>query len=945
MAKKQKSKSRLDKYYYLAKDHGFRSRASFKILQLNKKYNFFSNCSVCVDLCAAPGGWLQVAAKLMPISSLKIGIDLVPIKSIPGCTTITSDITTQDCRNKLEKELKHMKADVFLNDGAPNVGGNWNSDAYSQSELVLYSVKLASEFLKPGGWFITKIFRSSDYNSLIYVLNQLFKKVEATKPLASRQVSAEIFVVCQGFKNADIDPKLLDPKFALKQLEDEEDSKLNNIKSIKALLEAGTKRQRGGYYSNTLYKEREFSELVDCQNPFQFFYETNKIIAKSPKSIEYINCGVKQPKGYESYFEDLKVLGKGELQSLLFWRDKIRVKCFKKKKTLVDPNNPTDSSINPETYEETKMKQVDIEIKKLEKSKKKKLEASLKKKEKTNLKQKISFLKENDYITNESNDFDQSLFNYLSDNKINIEDLDYNPKPESDEESDEPDIEAEENDNASEYSDAYYEKMNDNIEDHLRQYKAEKDELGMKKEEQKKKKAQKRRDKRDEALEDQVSDIDETNIVNEKESHAEESEIKEDNNSDFDGSIDGDYDEIDENEEAEEDYDENDEEVKELKEMLMKGKKDKKLKEVKDTKPSNEIMNAKLVEVAKPIKTIKEGKEVKNLSNTDLNLKEEQKNVTDKKIKTKDAEKSEKTFNNPLKKLGTLNKLNKPEIKDKKDNKIPTDIEENTDSDTDSNVSTKKSKHSKQQKKLDSKSSLLGKKLKEDKHSNDEIKFVPSSLDHTPDLDEVAEIRALAKKMLRKKTRLEILEGSYNRYAFNDLSQAPDWFVEDEKKHNKKNIPVTKEEIAAERDLLLEINSRTPKKILEAKNRKKRKMAKQMDKIKKKAQAIVNQEEIGEGSKLRQIEKLYKKELNKNKPKKSYVVVRANQKVGKNSKTTRFVDKRLKKDKRAAKRIERRNKDKGIKMRKSQRKDTVVKNKKFGGKKGIKGRGSKGRSN
>ena len=119
---------------------------------------------------------------------------MVPIKPIPRVVTFASDITTPQCRNLIRGELKDWKADVVLHDGAPNVGTAWVQDAYSQSELVLMSMKLAAEFLVKGGTFVTKVFRSADYNNLIWVFNQLFGKVEATKPPSSRCVSPPLFL-------------------------------------------------------------------------------------------------------------------------------------------------------------------------------------------------------------------------------------------------------------------------------------------------------------------------------------------------------------------------------------------------------------------------------------------------------------------------------------------------------------------------------------------------------------------------------------------------------------------------------------------------------------------------------------------------------------------------------------------------------------------------------
>src|ERR1700733_10565239 len=289
----------------------------------------------------------------MPVGSLIVGVDLSPIKPIPRVISFQSDITTEKCRATIRQHLKTWKADTVLHDGAPNVGTAWAQDSFNQAELALQAMKLATEFLVEGGTFVTKVFRSKDYNSLLWVFNQLFTKVEATTPPSSRNVSAEIFVVCRGFKAPKrIDPKFLDPRSVFAELSDPTPN--NEAKVFNPEVK---KRKRDGYEEGnyTQFKEVPASEFIQTTDPIAILGSLNRLSFEQPPNgdvaLAALDALPETTQEIRDCCADLRVLGRKEFRNLLKWRLKVREKFgFASKKAT--PGNVEEEVAEVESMDE-----------------------------------------------------------------------------------------------------------------------------------------------------------------------------------------------------------------------------------------------------------------------------------------------------------------------------------------------------------------------------------------------------------------------------------------------------------------------------------------------------------------------------------------------------------------------------------------------------------------
>lgn len=188
-----------DPYVAESKRLGYRSRAAFKLVQLDEKYHFLGKGKTIVDLGCAPGGWTQVAVQRNKGSGQVVGIDILETEPVAGATLICQDFTEEGAADKLKK-LLNGEADIVMSDMAANTTGHQQTDHLRTIGLVEAAYEFAKEVLAAGGIFIAKVFQGGAEGGLLADAKQNFAKVGHFKPDASRSSSPETYLVAQGFK-------------------------------------------------------------------------------------------------------------------------------------------------------------------------------------------------------------------------------------------------------------------------------------------------------------------------------------------------------------------------------------------------------------------------------------------------------------------------------------------------------------------------------------------------------------------------------------------------------------------------------------------------------------------------------------------------------------------------------------------------------------------------
>ena len=189
-----------DPYVKRAQADGMRSRAAYKLMQINEKDKLLKSGMLVVDLGATPGGWSQVAARIVSPAGRVIAVDLLEMTGLPGVTFIQDDFSTDAGLAAVEKELAGRQVDLVLSDMAPNISGVALADQSRLIGLVELALDFAVKHLKPQGNFLVKVFQGAGFDEFVLAMRRAFVQVQTRKPDASRKGSREVYLLGKGLR-------------------------------------------------------------------------------------------------------------------------------------------------------------------------------------------------------------------------------------------------------------------------------------------------------------------------------------------------------------------------------------------------------------------------------------------------------------------------------------------------------------------------------------------------------------------------------------------------------------------------------------------------------------------------------------------------------------------------------------------------------------------------
>lgn len=187
-----------DHWVHMAQKDGYRSRAAYKLLEINEKDKLIRPGTVLADLGSAPGSWSQVAARIVGDKGKVFALDILPMDPIAGVDFIQGDFREQEVLESFEALLEGRELDLVISDMAPNISGMNAIDQARSFHLTELALEFAREHLKPGGHFLVKVFQGSEFQSYMQSMRDLFTEVLSRKPKASRDRSSEIYLLGKG---------------------------------------------------------------------------------------------------------------------------------------------------------------------------------------------------------------------------------------------------------------------------------------------------------------------------------------------------------------------------------------------------------------------------------------------------------------------------------------------------------------------------------------------------------------------------------------------------------------------------------------------------------------------------------------------------------------------------------------------------------------------------